>query len=238
MDCESAGLNIRGQGVLNPSLGIETFRGGHGAPVAGLPGYGTPIPSPSPSPAYVSSSPAPAYVSSSPQPPYSPDYVDSPYYGEDEPGYSYPVPAHPLALPTRVPSISGITPSSHADSGHIADAANGANYVVPSGISSTYRPDIIQTPAPIPAYGVSSTYGTPLAPVTPLPSYGTPLAPVTPIPRYYNFPYRYICGCNQLPEVSIISMTAYILYVMDMVCTFEFNSCQIISICTNHTNFF
>ena len=177
LDCESAGLNIRGQGLLNPSLGIETFRGGHGAPAAGLPAYGTPIPSPSPSPAYVSSSPAPAYVSSSPvQPPYSPDYVDSPYYGEDEPGYNYPIPAHPLALPTRVPSISGITPSSHADSGHIADAANGANYFVPSGISSTYRPDIIQTPAPIPAYGVSSTYG-------------TPLAPVTPLPRYYNFPY-------------------------------------------------
>ena len=148
----------------------------------------SPAYSPSPSPAY-SPSPSPAYVSSTPayvEPelsPYEPDYKDSSYYDdyEGEPGYNYPVPANPLRLPTKVPAISGITLASNADSGYVADAANGANYVEPQGISSTYRPDLPITPAPAPAYGVSTTY----SPITPAPvtaSYGAPST------SGYNYP--------------------------------------------------
>ena len=142
-------MNIRGHGKIGPS-GIETFRGGHGRPTP-QPTYGayspssTYSPSPSPSPSY---SPSPAYVSSTipvsaafeeELSPYEPSYEDSPYYGEeelleDEPGYSYPVPANPLVLPTKVPVLSGISLSHSADSGYVPDTANGANYVEPKGI--------------------------------------------------------------------------------------------------------
>ena len=201
-NCESPSLTIRGHGAVN-AAGIEVFKGGHGRPAAPLPSYGSPSPAyvSSTTPAYVSTTPSyvsttpayvsttPAYVSTTPAyvsstssyenlKPYAPDYVDSPFYGDDEPGYNYPVPANPLILPTKPP---GISLSHTADSGLI-DAANGANYVEPSGISSTYRAEPV-TPV-TPAYGVSTTY----APLTPsAPTYGvsSTYSPVTP-PAYVN----------------------------------------------------
>ena len=180
IDCESASIEITGHGEVN-SAGIETFRGGHGRP--DQPTYGSTTASP------VSYSPTPAYVSTTtynPPEPYEPNYEDSPYYPESDDydtGYSYPAPPNPLQYPTKVPVVS-VTPS--ADNGYApapSDAANGANYVEPHGISSTYRPDPV-TPAAIPAYGVSSTY----SPVTPQPAYGvsSTYAPVTPVTPAYS----------------------------------------------------
>ena len=123
-----------------------------GESVGGAPGE-APSPAPAPAPAY---SPEPELV------PYSPDYVDSQYYEPEDEGYSYPKPANPLVLPTKAPVVAStyapISVSPAAENGYVPDAANGGNYVEPSGISSTYRTPPAYTPAPQPAYGLSSTY--------------------------------------------------------------------------------
>ncbi len=211
-NCYSPVLTITGNGYNNGKgievagpVGLESNNYDSNIPLPGYGSTGAPQYSTTAQPTYRPTTPQPTYRPTTPQPTYrpTPTYTTpkaptpSAGFSQSSPGYDYPEPAHPLQYPSSTPAP---LPSSSYN-----PSTSGYDYPVPQnplqypGISVSNPGEIglisspALQPAPvspnIPAYGVSPTYPTTIAPVST--SYGSPLTSFNPLygsttPDYEN----------------------------------------------------